>query len=76
MPFLPIKTPICSSIYNRGGICFTVALLTLSPITDTLGGGGSGAATGTEYVGVYLVIAVSAYINIVCERVTNIVKDI
>ena len=50
--------------------------LTLSPITSTPGGGSNSTAAGTEYIRVYLAIAVSAHIDIVRERVTNIIKDI
>jgi cell division septum initiation protein DivIVA len=49
--------------------------LTLLPIASILGGG-TAAAASTEYIRVYLAIAVSAYINIVYKRVTDIVKDI
>ena len=60
---------------NRGGIYSTIAPLTLSPITATPGGAAA-AAAGMEYVGVYLAIAVFICVDIVCERVTDIVKDI
>jgi len=34
------------------------------------------ASTGTESVRVYLAITISARVNIVCKRVTNIAKDV
>ena len=71
----PIKTPTCSSICNRGSTYSTTAPPTLSPIAGTLGSATT-AITSTEYVGMYLAIAISTYINIVCKRVTDIAKDI
>ena len=72
----PIKTPTRSSTRNRRGTYFAITPLTLSPITSTPGGGSGGAVVVMEYVGVYLAIAVSVYINIVYKRVTDIAKDI
>ena len=60
---------------NRGSIYFAIAPPTLLPIAGTLGGSGT-AAAGIEYVGVYLAIAISIHVNIVCKRVTDIAKDI
>ena len=71
----PTKTPTCSSTCNRRGTRSAITPLILSPIASTPGNI-TAAAAGTEYIGVYLVIAVSAYINIVHKRVTNIAKDI
>ena len=34
------------------------------------------ASASTGFIRVYLIITISAYINIVCKRVTNIVKDV
>jgi len=61
-------------MHNCGGTHFAVAPLTFSPIAGTPGG--AAAAAGTEYVGVYSAIAVSACIDIVCKRVTDITKDV
>ena len=73
----PIKTLICSSRRNCKDICFNITPPTLLPITGTLGGGGSSStAANMEYIRVYLVIAISVYINIVYKRVINIAKDI
>ena len=59
---------------NCGGICFAITPPTLSPIAGMLGG--AAAATSIEYIGVYLAIAISIYIDIVYKRVTDIVKNI
>jgi len=51
--------------------------LTLLPIASTLGTTITAtASTSMESIRVYLAIAVSARINIVYKRVTNIVKDV
>ena len=60
---------------NCGSICFIAAPPTLLPIAGTLGGG-SAAAAGTEYIGVYLAIAIFTHVDIVYKRVTDIAKDI
>jgi hypothetical protein len=60
---------------NYRGTYSAVAPPTLLPINTTLGGG-SAAASSTEYIRVYLAIAISIYINTVYKRVTNIVKDV
>ncbi len=70
----PTKTPTRSSTRNRGGTRSAVAPPTLSPIAGTPGG--AAAAAGTEYIGVYSAIAVSARVDIVRERVTDIAKDV
>ena len=62
-------------MYNCGGIYFTVTSPTFSPITSTLGGV-TAAAASIKYIGVYLTITISVYIDIVYKKVTNIVKDI
>jgi len=73
----PIKTPTYSSIYSRRGTRSTTAPLTLSLIASTLGAAITATTSaGAGSVRVYLVITISAYINIVCKRVTNIVKDV
>ena len=75
-PYFPlIKTFTRSSTRNCGSIYSTIAPLTLSPIAGTPGGG-SAAAASMEYIGVYSAIAISICVDIVCKRVTNIVKDI
>ena len=71
----PIKTPTRSNTRNRGGTYFTVIPPTLLPITST-SGSITAAAASIEYIGVYLAIAISIYINIVRKRVANIAKDI
>ena len=71
----PIKTPTRSSTYNRGGTYFIITFLTLLPITSTPGTAAT-ATTNTEYIRVYSAIAISAHIDIVYKRVTNIAKDI
>ena len=60
---------------NRGGIYSTVTPPTLSPITATPGGAAAAAAS-IEYIRVYSVITISARVDIVCERVINIAKNI
>ena len=73
----PIKTPTRSSTHGRRGTRSTAAPLTLLPIASMLGAAiATTASASARSVRVYLVIAVSAYINIVCEQVTNIAKDI
>ena len=71
----PIKTFIYSSTRNCRSTCFAVTPLTLLPIAGTLGST-TAAATSMEYIGVYLAIAISIYIDIVYKKVTDIVKDI
>jgi len=62
---------------GRRGTRFAAAPPTLSPIAGMPGAAVAAAASaGTESVGVYLAIAVSAHIDIVCKRVTNIAKDV
>jgi hypothetical protein len=64
----PIKTPTYSSTHGRRGTRSTAAPLTLLPIASTLNttiAATTSASTGS--VRVYLVIAISARINIVCE---------
>ena len=60
------------------GIYFTAAPSTLLLIPGTPGAvfGITATPTSTENVGAYLAIAVFAHINIVCEWVTKIVKDV
>ena len=59
------------------GTCFA-ALFTLSLIPGTPGAASGTAATpaGTENVGVYSAITISARVNIVREQVTEIAKDV
>ena len=64
-------------MYGRRGTYSTAASLTLLPITSTLGTTiAATTSTSTGSIRVYLVIAISIYINIVYKRVTNIAKDI
>jgi len=70
----PIKTPTYSSTRGRRGTCSAATPLTLSLIASTPGA--AAAFASTRSVGVYLAIAVSTRVNIVCKRVTNIAKDI
>jgi len=70
----PIKTPTYSSTRGCRDTYSAAAPLTLSLIAGTLGAATASAGTGS--VRVYLTIAVSARINIVRERVTDIVKDV
>jgi len=73
----PIKTPTRSSTRGRRGTRSAAAPPTLSPIASTPGAAiTTTASTSTESVRVYLVIAISARINIVCEQVTNMAKDV
>ena len=73
----PIKTPTYSSTHSRRGTRSTTTPLTLLLIASTLGAAITAAAfTSIRPIRVYLVITISIYINIVRERVTNIVKDI
>jgi len=73
----PIKTPTCSSICGYRGTCSAATSLTLLLIASTLGAAITATAFASmESIRVYLVIAVSVYINIVCKQVTNIVKDV
>jgi len=59
------------------GTYSTAASLTSLLITSTPGAAITATASASmEFIGVYLVIAVSTRINIVYKRVTNIVKDI
>jgi len=69
-----IKTPTYSSTRGRRGTCSAATPLTLSPIAGMLGAAAASAGTGS--IRVYLAIAVSACIDIVCKRVTNIAKDV
>ena len=55
-----------------GGTCSAVTPLTLLLIAGKPGA----AAAGREYIGVYLIIAVSVRVDIVCEKVTNMAEDI
>ena len=63
---------------SHKGTHFAAAPPTLSLIPGTPSTAPSTPATptGTENIGVYSAIAVSAYIDIVRKRVTDIVKDI
>jgi len=70
----PIKTPTYSSTRGYRGTCSAATSLTLSPIAGTLGTAAASAGTGS--IGVYLAIAISARIDIVHKRVTNMVKDV
>ena len=60
------------------GTCFAAAPPTLSLIPNTPGAASGTAATpaGTENVGIYSAIAVSTCVDIVCEKVTEIAKDV
>ena len=59
----PIKTLTCSSMCSYRGTYSAVVPLTLLPIAGILGA--TAAVVGTEYIGVYLAIAVSVCIDIV-----------
>ena len=61
-----IKTPTYSSIYNYRGTRSTITPLTLLLITSTPGSTNTTTA-GTEYIRVYLVIAIFIRINITCS---------
>ena len=62
---------------GRRGTCSAAAPLTFLLITSTPGTAvAATTSAGTESVRVYLAIAISACINIVCKRVADIVKDI
>ena len=65
-------------MHNHKNTHFAIAPPTLSPIAGILGAIAVATATsaGTGNVGVYLTIAVSACVNIICEKVTDITKDI
>ena len=52
---------------------FTLLLIPGTPSTTS---GTTATFTGIKNVRVYLAIAISTHINIVCERVTKIAKDI
>ena len=63
---------------SRRGIYFIAPSPTLLLISGTPGVGSSTTATpaGTENIGVYLAIAIFPRVNIVCERVAEVVKDV
>ena len=62
---------------GRRGTRSAAAPLTLLPITSTLGAAVTATASAsTGSIGVYLAIAVFAYIDIVYKRVTNMAKDV
>jgi len=64
-------------MHGRRGTRSTAAPLTLLPITSTPGTTiAATASASTGSIRVYLAIAISARINIVYKRVTNIVKDV
>ena len=65
----PPKTPTCSNMCSRRGTRFAAALFTFSliPSTPSTASGTAAAPAGTENVRVYLAIAVSARVNIVCK---------
>jgi len=72
----PIKTPTYSSIRSRRGTHSTAAPIFL-PIASTPGTTITATAFASiESVRVYLAITISARINIVYKRVTNIAKDV
>ena len=70
----PTKTPTYSSTRSRRGTRSAISSLTLLLITSTPGS--AITTTSIEYIGAYLAIAISIYINIVYKRVTNIAKDV
>ena len=73
----PIKTPTYSNTRGRKGTRSTTAPLTLLPIASTPGTTITATAFASiESVRVYLAITISARINIVYKRVTNIAKDV
>ena len=74
--FPPIKTPTYSGMRGRRGTRSTATPLTLLPIASIPGATITAASASTESVRVYLVIAISVYINIVYKQVTNMAKDI
>ena len=59
----PIKTLTCSNTHGCRGTYPTIASLTILPIAGMLGA--ITTTTNTEYIRVYLAIAISAYVNIV-----------
>ena len=64
-------------MHSRRGTRSTAAPLTLSLIASTLGAAiAATASASTGSFRVYLVITISARINIVRERVTNIAKEV
>jgi len=74
---LPIKTPTYSSTRGRRGTRSTAAPLTLLLIASTLGAAiATTASASMESIRVYLAIAISARIDIVYKRVTNMAKDV
>ena len=73
----PPKTPTCSDIRSRKGIRSITAPPTLLLIPSTPSTTSSTITpTSIEDVRVYLVITISAYINIVYKQVAKVVKDI
>ena len=73
----PPKTPTYSDIYSRKGTRSIAAPSTLllipsipSAISSTI------TPTSTENIRVYLVITISARVNIVYKRVAKVVKDV
>ena len=65
-------------MHSCKGICSAIASFTLLliPGTPSVTFGTAVTPTGMENVGVYSAIAVSVRVDIVCEQVTEIVKDI
>jgi len=61
----PIKTPIYSNTHSYRGTRSTTAPLTFLLIAGILGTTAVIASTGTEYVRVYLAIAVSTRVDII-----------
>jgi hypothetical protein len=63
---------------SRGGTrsAATPPTLSLIPSTPSAASGTAAASAGTENVGVYSAIAVSARVDIVREQVTEIAKDV
>jgi len=63
---------------SRRGTCSAAAPFTLLliPGTPSAASGTTTAPAGTENVGVYLAIAISVRVNIVCKQVTEIAKDV
>ena len=74
----PPKTLTCSDIRSRRGTysAITPSTFLLISSTPSTASNTTAAPTSTENVRVYLAITISVRVNIVCEQVTKIVKDI
>ena len=73
----PPKTFTCSNTRSRKGIRFTAPFtLLLIPNTPSTAFSTTITPASVKNIKVYLVIAISTRVNIVCKRVTKIAKDI